>query len=64
MSIADHLRMIVFSSGLTAVMMSVLLDGHFATDTALPVPGPTPLALLAIAGVAGIVGSLIRRRRK
>lgn len=64
MSSVDHLRRIVFASGLTSVLMSVLLDGHFATDATTAVPGPTPLALLAIAGVAGIVGSLIRRRRK
>jgi len=63
MPIADHLRKILFASGLTSVMMSVLLDGHFATDT-VSVPGPTPLALLAIAGVGGIVASLIRRRKK
>lgn len=64
MSIAGDLRRILFASGLTSVLMSVLLDGHFATDTTTPVPGPTPLALLAIAGVGGIVASLIRRRKK
>jgi hypothetical protein len=63
MSMADNLRRILFACGLTSVMMSVLLDGQFATDV-VRVPGPTPLALLAIAGVGGIVVSLIRRRKK
>ena len=64
MSIPVTLRRVLFASGLTSVMMSVLLDGHFATDAVVQVPGPTPLALLAVAGVAGIAVSLIRRRRK
>ena len=63
MSIADHLRRVLFASGLTSVMMSVLLDGQFATD-AVSVPEPTTLGLLATAGVGGIVVSLIRRRKK
>ena len=63
MSIADHLRRILFASGLTSVMMSILLDGQFATDV-VSVPEPSSLGLLATAGVGGIVASLIRRRKK
>lgn len=63
MSIADHLRRVLFASGLTLVMMSILLDGQFATDV-VAVPEPSSLGLLATAGVGGIVVSLIRRRKK
>ena len=65
MSIADHLRRVLLVSGLTSVMMSVLLDGQFATDAGtVPVPEPSSLGLLAAVGVGGIVVSLIRRRKK
>lgn len=63
MSIADRLRRVLFASGLTSVMMSILLDGQFATDV-VAVPEPSSLGLLAAAGVGGIVVSLIRRRKK
>jgi len=63
MSIADRLRRVLFASGLTSVMMSILLDGQFATDV-VAVPEPSSLGLLATAGVGGIVVSLIRRRKK
>jgi hypothetical protein len=63
MSIADHLRRVLLASGLTSVMMSILLDGQFATDV-VAVPEPSSLGLLATAGVGGIVVSLIRRRKK
>jgi hypothetical protein len=64
MSIVDHLRRALFASGLTVVMMSILLDGQFASDVAIPVPEPSSFGLLATAGVGGIVVSLIRRRKK
>jgi hypothetical protein len=67
MSIADRLRRVLFASGLTSVMMSILLDGQFATDAGtvpVSVPEPGSLGLLAAAGLAGIVVSLIRRRKK
>lgn len=64
MSMTDHFRRILFACGLTAIALSVGLDGYFATDTALPVPMPSSLALLAIGGLAAVAASLIRRRKK
>jgi hypothetical protein len=67
MSVAAHLRRVLFASGLTLIMMSILLDGQFATDAGtvpVPVPEPGSLGLLVAAGVGGIVVSLIRRRKK
>ena len=65
MSIADHLRRVLFASGLMLVTISVVLDGQFATDAGtVPVPEPSSLGLLATVGVGGIVVSLIRRRKK
>lgn len=64
MSIAGSLRKVLLASGLTLVMISILLDGQFPTDFAISVPEPGTLGLLATAGVGGIVVSLIRRRKK
>jgi hypothetical protein len=65
MSVAAHLRRVLFASGLTLITMSILLDGQFATDAGtVPVPEPGSLGLLVAAGVGGIVVSLIRRRKK
>jgi len=54
-------RKVLFFTGLALLALSVVLDARFASDTAVAVPEPTSLSLLALGGVAAAVVSLIRR---
>lgn len=56
-------RKVLFFTGLALLTLSVVLDARFANDTAVTVPEPTSLSLLALGGVAAAVVSLIRRRK-
>ena len=56
-------RKVLFFGGLIAITLSVVLDPQFATDLARPLPEPSALSLLALAGAMGVVVSLIRRRK-
>ena len=55
-------RIVLLIGGLAAVFLSFALQGGYATD--VTVPGPSTTAIVAIAGVAAIVISLVRGRRK
>jgi hypothetical protein len=50
--------------GLAAIVMSVVLDGTFATDGITPVPEPNILALMGIGGAVAILASIFRGPRK
>ena len=60
-----NIRKWLFFVGLTAIMLSFILDNNFATD--FPpgtVPEPNILALLGIGGAVAMLVSLFRRPRK
>ena len=56
-------RIVLLIGGLAAVFLSFALQGGYATD-GNGLPGPSTTAIVAIAGVAAIVISLVRGRRK
>ena len=56
-------RIVLLIGGLAAVFLSFALQGGYATDLN-GLPGPSTTAIVAIAGVAAIVISLVRGRRK
>ncbi len=64
MQLATSIRSTLFFGGLSAITLSVALNHIFATDSATPVPEPATWSLLAVAGVAAVVASIIRRRKK
>lgn len=63
MSLADTTRRLLTGASLLAIVMSFVLDPSFATD-AVAVPEPATTTLVALAGVAGLAVSFIRRRKK
>lgn len=60
-----HIRKWIFFTGLSAIMLSVVLDSTFARD-GLPtaVPEPNILALMGIGGAVAVLLSLFKRPRK
>jgi hypothetical protein len=64
MLLAPQIRLWLFFGGLTAIMLSFILDGTFATDVAVPVPEPNILALMGVGGAVAVLLSLFRGPRK
>lgn len=65
MRIPESARKFVFFGSLLTLLASVALHPGFATDaTPVTVPEPSALLLFGAAGVAGVVASLIQRRKK
>lgn len=65
MQLATSIRNTLFFGGVSAITLSVALNPIFATDTGTNlVPEPATWSLLAVAGVAAVVVSIIRRRKK
>jgi hypothetical protein len=58
-----HARRWLFFIGLSAILLSVVLDSTFATDV-VPVPEPNVLALMGVGGAAAVLISLFKRPRK
>ena len=50
--------------GLAAILLSLVLDGTFATDPPVEVPEPNILALMGIGGAVAVLLSLFRGPRK
>lgn len=62
MTIMKINRQVLFFTGVALLLLSVVLEAHFANDkTSVTVPEPASLSLLALGGVATVVASLIRR---
>ena len=58
-------RLSLLLAGLAAILLSVALQGGYATDLPSPgLPSPSTLGLFALAGVAAVALSLFRGRRK
>ena len=65
MNLSTWLRQILFTAGLTAITLSVVLQQYYARDAnGTPVPEPGTLPLLALGGVVGIALALAGRRKK
>jgi len=64
MVFVPHARKWLFFIGLSAILLSILLDSTFATDPPVPVPEPNVLALMGVGGAAVVLLSLFRRPRK
>lgn len=64
MQILEPARKTLFVGSLLMLTLSFVLDHYFATDAGNLVPEPSALSLLAVGAVAGIVVSLLRRRKK
>jgi hypothetical protein len=58
-----QLRKWLLLTGLTAILLSLVLDGTFATDP-VEVPEPNILALVGIGGAVAVMLSIFRRPRK
>jgi uncharacterized membrane protein YjfL (UPF0719 family) len=58
------IRKFLFVGGLTAIILSFVLDSVFANDEVVDVPEPNILSLIALGGVVAIGLSVIRRRKK
>jgi hypothetical protein len=54
----------LFLVGLAAILLSLVLDGTFATDAPVEVPEPNILALMGIGGAVAVLLSLFRGPRK
>ena len=60
-----HFRKWLFMLGLAAIIMSVVLDGTFATnESPTPVPAPNILPLIVIGEAVAILASIFRGPRK
>ena len=64
MLLALQFRKWLLLAGLATIILSLVLDGTFATDTTVPVPEPNILALMGIGGAVAVLLSLFRGRRK
>lgn len=62
MLLLSHLRKWLFFIGLTAILLSVMLDSSFATDET-SVPEPNMLALMGIGGAVAVLMSFFRGPR-
>ena len=63
MPFALHIRKWLFFLGLAAIMLSVILDGSFASD-AVELSEPSLLALMGVGGAVALLISLFRGPRK
>ena len=64
MLLALQFRKWLLLAGLAAIILSLVLDGTFATDGPVPVPEPNILALMGIGGAVAVLLSLFRGPRK
>lgn len=64
MVFVPHARKWLFFIGMSAIVLSVVLDTTFATDGTNQVPEPNILALMGVGGAAAVLLSLFKRTRK
>ena len=64
MLLALQFRKWLLLAGLAAILLSLVLDGTYATDVIVEVPEPNILALMGIGGAVAVLLSLFRGPRK